>query len=41
MDQRRTENFPKLVSRKPVGIPNEDSRSAKFPEDAKYEDVYW
>ena len=41
MDQSRTERSPKLVSQKPVGIPNGDARCAKFPEDAKYDDVYW
>ena len=23
------------------GIPNGDFRSPKFPEDAKYDDIYW
>ena len=23
------------------GIPNGDSRSPKFPEDATYDDIYW
>ena len=41
MDPRRTEMSSKLNSQKPIVIPNGDSRCAKFPEDAKYEDVYW
>lgn len=31
----------KMEAKMSNGIPNGDSRSPKFPEDAKYDDVYW
>ena len=31
----------KMEAKMSNGIPNGDSRSPKFPEDAKYDDIYW
>ena len=40
MDTKKTVTG-KMEAKMANGIPNGDSRSPKFPEDAKYDDIYW
>ena len=41
MDNSRETSKPPAISKETNGVRNGDTRSPKFPEDAKYDDVYW
>ena len=41
MDNSRETSKPAAISKETNGVRNGDTRSPKFPEDAKYDDVYW
>ena len=41
MDNSRETSKPAVKSKEINGVGNGDTRSPKFPEDAKYDDVYW
>ena len=40
-EDRRKKMAGKVEAKMSNGIPNGDSRSPKFPEDATYDDIYW